>query len=95
MRARADVATCRGCRTVLVDAFGKPARPWYTGNQNAYHPDTKRAAKSCYYGGFVCRQSCDLRACLELERDMPGHGGAQTVVSSEVRRMSNQKWGQS
>lgn len=87
-----DCAVCRGCGTKLVDWSGKPARPYYTGNTIAYHPDTKYAAKTCYYGGFVCSRGCDWRSCLELEESMPGHAG-QRSVSSDVQRKIEAKWG--
>lgn len=75
-----DVAKCRGCGRVLVDYNGQPAKPYYTGNQNAYHPKTGDRTKICYYGGFVCSRSCDHRACLDLEQSMPGHDYRQTSL---------------
>lgn len=86
-----DPATCRGCHTILVDYFGQPAKAYHTGNTLAYHPRTQKPVKSCYYGGFVCSRECDHRACLRLERSMPGHGSAQTSLGQDAAR-SLRKW---
>lgn len=48
--------------------------------------------KWCYYGGDVCSKSCDERACLELERSMPGHGPSQTRIGDAAKRNIEMKW---
>lgn len=70
-----ETAVCRGCKKVLR---GAPYHLSKTGR--AYDPDTGKAAKINYFGGFVCSRSCDYRSSLELESSMPGHMG-QTSLS--------------
>lgn len=67
-------ATCRGCGRELI---GKP----YSYGGSAYHPVTKEACKHNHYGGYVCSKACDRRACLELERTMPGCAGQMRITS--------------
>lgn len=92
MHSQDDHAVCRGCGTILVDAMGLPARPYYTGNRHAYHPISKRPAKTSYYGGFACSDTCDMRSALEHEQSMPGHGSSQTSASHEMRKKIAAKW---
>ena len=87
-----DHARCRGCGIGLVDAIGQPAPPYYRSHYpHPYHPYTNHPAKSCYYGGFVCSESCDRKACLELEQSMPGHRGQTSLDSSFLRKLEI-KW---
>ncbi len=64
-----EKATCRGCGRVMI------GEPYYTGKP-AWIMDHKRygliRAPSCHYGGHVCSEDCDRRACGELEGTMPG-----------------------
>jgi len=84
-----DAAECRGCgRTLQGSAYhtGKPA--WIK--------DSRRhgliRAPRCHYGGHVCSESCDRRACLDLERSMPGHGSGQSRLSGNFYREIAAKW---
>ena len=79
-----EVAECRGCRKVLR------GKPYYRGG-NAYDIQTGKEAKKCHYGGFVCSRECDFRACLELERSMPGHDYRQNTLGCHARE-SMKKW---
>ncbi len=78
-----EVATCRGC--------GKQLRgePYYKGKP-AYLDNGERA-KVCFYGGFVCSEACDYRACSDLESTMPGHYGSKRLLP-HTRRIINEKW---
>lgn len=79
-----EQATCRGCGRLLIgDAY------MYGGS--AYLPEGGQA-KVCYYGGFVCSESCDRRACLELERSMPGHDRRQTRLDGNLDADIMRKW---
>ena len=60
-----EVAKCRGCGLELE------GKPYYMGGR-AYHPVTKKQCLTNAYGGFVCSETCDLRAARELEGTMPG-----------------------
>jgi hypothetical protein len=77
-------AVCRGCGKTL------DGKPYFQGGF-AYDPDTKKQAKKCYYGGWVCSRRCDEKACLKLEQSMPGHGLGQTTLGTYSAR-SLQKW---
>lgn len=80
--------TCRGCRRVLRGS------PYHLGG-HAYHPDTGETAKANFYGGWVCSRSCDVRASLELERSMPGHGHTQMSVGGYAAERIERNWGRS
>jgi hypothetical protein len=73
--ARDEVARCRGCNRELLGS------PYWKGGF-AYDPKTMEQVKMCYYGGWACSYDCDYRACLELERTMPGHPYNQTSLGS-------------
>lgn len=47
----------------------------------------------CYYGGDVCSRDCDIRACLELERCMPGHGYSQMRLGQAAQQHMRRVWG--
>lgn len=82
LEAKTEQAKCRGCGRVLK------GKPYYLGGR-AYHPDTGEQCPINYYGGFVCSESCDERACLELEKSMPGHTGQWRIGDSaqaKIRR---------
>lgn len=66
-----EVAVCRGCGRVL------DGKPYYMGG-DAYHPVTKERCPKNYYGGFVCSEDCDRRACVEQLSSMPGCGVARS-----------------
>ena len=78
-----ETAVCRGCGKQLR------GKPYYLGG-NAYDPRTGEQAKVCHYGGYVCSEQCDRRACLELESSMPGCNGQKTL--SCYARESMRKW---
>jgi hypothetical protein len=78
-------AVCRGCNKTL------DGKPYYMGHP-AYHPVTKEQCKVNFYGGFVCSESCDRNASLELERTMPGHTGAQSSLSSPAQDHLKKNW---
>lgn len=77
---------CRYCGKILI---GKPYR---FGGSYAYDPKTKEAAKTNYYGGYVCSRSCDFNASLTLERSMPGHGYSQKTLLPEVHKHWVSNW---
>lgn len=62
-------AECRGCGRKML------GEPYYTG-KGAWITQSKRygliRAPSCHYGGYVCSERCDRRACGDLEGSMPG-----------------------
>lgn len=84
-----DQAVCRGCGAELDGS------PYHRGG-TAYvrRPDGSSGAraKANYYGGWVCSRSCDYRASLHLEQDMPGHGYRQTKPGSEAMSRINANW---
>jgi hypothetical protein len=81
-----EQATCRGC--------GKPLRgDAYRYGGRAFDIQTGAEARHNHYGGFVCSRTCDWKACVALERTMPGHTGAQTVPGSHAMQQINQTWG--
>lgn len=73
-----EQASCRYCKRPLK------GEPYYTGKNNYNY-------KINYYGGFVCSEGCDTRACLELESSMPG-AGPQKFVSSEANKRIHNNW---
>jgi hypothetical protein len=77
-------AVCRGCGLELR------GKAYYLGG-HAFHPNTGAQAKVNYYGGYVCSESCDRRAHLELEQSMPGHGG-QRSLAPNTSRWIEAKW---
>lgn len=79
-----DAAKCRGCGKTLE------GKPYHTGGP-AWLPNGRRAP-SCFYGGWVCSRECDVRACLDLERTMPGHSYNQTRLLPETSRRTHAKW---
>jgi hypothetical protein len=64
---KTETAKCRGCGKVLN------GKPYYMGG-SAFDPKTKEEAKSNFYGGFVCSESCDYSASQRQEESMPGVG---------------------
>lgn len=83
--AREETATCRGCGRKLI------GKPYWAGGQ-AYHPETRERAKVNSYGGFVCSYRCDVKAALELEQSMPGHGITQKALLPETARETYRRW---
>lgn len=85
-------AKCRGCGRLLDGddyryggrAFVPHASPLIRG--------PRREAKACHYGGFVCSEACDRRACLNLEQTMPGHGIGQKRLGPELDARITQRW---
>lgn len=88
-------ATCRGCGRLLDgEAYMYGGRAFVPhDNPNARGP--RREAKSCHYGGFVCSESCDRRACLELERSMPGHDWRHNRLDGYLDARITRKWAES
>lgn len=81
-----EVATCRGCGKVLK------GKPYYMGG-TAYNHSTNEAAKVNFYGGYVCSQQCDIRACRELESSMPGNIMSKgNSISSPAQNHINKNW---
>jgi len=82
-------ATCRHCSRVLI------GRAYQYGGA-AYIPNAQgragRRAPVNYYGGYVCSRSCDYRAALALEQDMPGHGYSQKSISGAPLDRVNSNW---
>lgn len=84
-----ETAQCRHCRKKLT------GKPYYTGNKHAVDPVTRKQAKICYYGDFVCSEACDRRACAELEDSMPGHGYGSSKkygLSREAKNRIASNW---
>lgn len=81
-----ETAECRHCRAPLN------GKPYHLGGV-AYlpHPSGRRAPVN-YYGGYVCSRRCDVRASLELEQSMPGHGFSQREPSREAMRRIESNW---
>lgn len=71
---------CRYCGTLLIGKY-----PY------AYNPKNKKDAKWNFYGGFVCCEDCDIKACLQQKSSMPGAGIAKSLSSSE-RSQVNRNW---
>lgn len=63
-------AVCRGCGKHLNGS------PYHKGG-SAYNPDTGDRVPSNHYGGWVCSESCDRRASMELESSFPGAGRSE------------------
>ncbi len=78
-------ATCRGCNMALD---GKA----YCYGGSAYHPTTGDECKSNYYGGYVCSEDCDYKACRELEECMPGAGKGGSISNAASARIYK-NWG--
>lgn len=79
-----ESAKCRGCGMVLK---GKP----YWAGGAAYHPRTNERCPTNFYGGFVCSEQCDVRACREQEESMPGAGPARHL-SSPAKNQIRSNW---
>lgn len=83
---------CRGCgRQLQGSPYFKGGRAYVPADQPRHEFDRK-PAKANYYGGWVCSRSCDIRASLELEQSMPGHGWTQTRVGQEAARRIASNW---
>jgi ribosomal protein L34E len=80
-----EVAVCRGCGKHLK------GKPYYMGGE-AYDPKTNERCKVNHYGGFVCSESCDRNASLELERTMPGHTASQSSLSTFALEHHKKNW---
>jgi hypothetical protein len=80
-----EAAKCRHCRKQLI------GKPYHLGG-GALHPITKERVKVNYYGGYVCSESCDYRASMELEQSMPGHGYSQKSLSCYAQSHYKQNW---
>ena len=78
-------ATCRGCGRVLR---GKPY--WMGGS--AYIPETGERAAVNHFGGYVCSENCDRRACLEMLSSMPGAGPAKSLSNTFCGETVKQNW---
>lgn len=77
-----EVAECRGCHRPLK------GKPYHMGG-SAYDPDTGKRLPVNHFGGFVCSESCDWRACLRMLSSMPGAGPATQLdgyCADSVRR---------
>ena len=84
MHSHDTKAVCRGCGLELR------GKAYHLGGL-AFHPKTGAQAKTNYYGGYVCSESCDRRAHLELEESMPGHAGQRSLDPQASRRIE-EKW---
>lgn len=84
-----DRATCRNCGRVLLGR-----NYCYGGRAGIPDADGRylRDAPRNYYGGYVCSRSCDYRACLDLERSMPGHGWGQQSIGGQALACVNSNW---
>lgn len=87
VEAKKEQATCRGCGKLLRGNA-------YMYGGRAYDDDTGREAKRNHYGGFVCSRRCDLRASLELEQSMPGHGITQRTLGCFSADALRRNWGE-
>lgn len=89
-----DKAYCRGCnRTLDGDDYCYGGRA-YIPHENPNKTGPRNEAKSCHYGGFVCSERCDRRACLDLEQTMPGHSIRQVRLVGDLDRKITQKLSQ-
>lgn len=79
-----DKAVCRGCG---IELRGKP----YWAGGSAYRLDNGKRALINHFGGYVCSETCDRRAYLDLESSMPGHGGQQKLDYQTSKRIT-EKW---
>jgi ribosomal protein L34E len=77
-----EPATCRGCGRVL-----KGNAYMYGGS--AYHPVTNENCPVNQYGGFVCSEQCDIKACKELEGSMPGNTGSGSLSTYALNKIRN------
>jgi hypothetical protein len=77
---------CRHCGTELT------GKPYYTGNIYAKRVSDGREARINFYGGFVCCEECDFRACIAQESSMPGAGVARRPSQLAMRQISD-NWG--
>ncbi|MCZ4270775.1 hypothetical protein [Maritalea porphyrae] len=84
-----EKATCRGCGRVLE------GHPYHTG-KSAWIMNHRKygliRAPSCHYGGHVCSERCDVKACRELEGSMPGYSGEPRRLSGNLDREIARKW---
>jgi len=80
-----DGAICRGCGQELE------GNPYHLGG-HAYIPGTRNRAKVNFYGGWVCSEACDRRACLEMSSSMPHAGTALSLNSFELQKIKD-NWG--
>jgi len=80
-------AVCRGCGLKLRGS------PYYKGGL-AYHPNPGGEVYACYYGGWVCSRSCEVRACVELEGSMPGCSTVNSYqrLSQEAKKRIEGHW---
>lgn len=84
-----EKAYCRGCnRTLDGDDYRYGGRAFFGDPRTG----KRREARACHYGGFVCSERCDRRACLELERTMPGHSFDQTRLDGDLDARITEKW---
>lgn len=81
-----EQATCRGCGRALK------GHAYWTGKL-AYIPETNEQARANFYGGWVCSRDCDVRASLELEQTMPGHGYGQQTPGCFAMERIRRNWG--
>lgn len=73
-------AFCRGCGRRLDGNS-------YERGGLAYIPENGEPAKVNFYGGWVCSESCDRRASLEMESSFPGAGKARSLQSGSERHV--------
>ena len=78
-------AECRGCGKVLR---GTP----YEYGGDAYDYETGEKAKVNHYGGYVCSESCDRKASINLESSMPG-GKPFRSLSQYAKDSIRANWG--
>lgn len=85
-------ATCRGCGKLLDgDDYMYGGRA-FVPHHDSYRRGAMREAKSCHYGGFVCSEWCDRRACLDLESSMPGHSPDQRRLDGNLDEEITRRW---
>lgn len=82
-----EKAECRGCGRVLE------GKPYYTG-RDAFVRSKRHGlvtVPTCHYGGHVCSEDCDRRACLQLEGSMPGCTKSRSLMGNLSAEISR-KW---
>lgn len=85
MKHSNEHAVCRWCGLILK------GKPYHMGGA-AYHPRTDERCPINHYGGFVCSESCDFRASLELEQTMPGHAYNKTTIGQSASESLRNNW---
>ena len=83
-----EKAECRGCGRQLEGEPFHTGKPAWIMNHRRYG---LIRAPACHYGGHVCSERCDRKACLELEGSMPGCSNTGRLMGNLGAKISR-KW---